>query len=105
MRDVFMIKTCDTKAPAVFWFEKHIGMLHSVPGGSDSVQAVRHQERIGGSSRSGSHVGSGQEVERKKTKTSVVFHFEALTGRWLAGGPSGVQVSGTGISETSTDDR
>ncbi|CAE6434911.1 unnamed protein product [Rhizoctonia solani] len=40
-----------------------------------------------------------KKLRGKKTKTSVVFHFEALTGRWVAGGPSGVQVSGTGVTE------
>ncbi|CAE6475554.1 unnamed protein product [Rhizoctonia solani] len=33
MRDACMIKTRDTKAPAVIWFENHIGMLHSVVRG------------------------------------------------------------------------
>ncbi|KDN38529.1 hypothetical protein RSAG8_09418, partial [Rhizoctonia solani AG-8 WAC10335] len=40
-----------------------------------------------------------KKLRAKKTKTSVVFHFEALTGRWVAGGPSGVQVSGTEVAE------
>ncbi|ELU37576.1 hypothetical protein AG1IA_08394 [Rhizoctonia solani AG-1 IA] len=30
MRDVFVLNTRDTKAPAVVWFEKHDGTLHSV---------------------------------------------------------------------------
>ncbi|CAE6459779.1 unnamed protein product [Rhizoctonia solani] len=40
-----------------------------------------------------------KKLRGKKTKTSVVFHFEALTGPWVAGGPSGAQVSGTEVVE------
>ncbi|KAH7325157.1 hypothetical protein B0J17DRAFT_682400 [Rhizoctonia solani] len=40
-----------------------------------------------------------KKLRGKKTKTSVVFHFEALTGRWVAGGPSGIEVSNTEVAE------
>ncbi|EUC59881.1 UFP0650 endoplasmic reticulum membrane protein, putative, partial [Rhizoctonia solani AG-3 Rhs1AP] len=43
-----------------------------------------------------------KKLRGKRTKTSVVFHFEALTGRWVAGGPSGAQVSGTEVVEAFT---
>ncbi|CAE6393262.1 unnamed protein product [Rhizoctonia solani] len=43
-----------------------------------------------------------KKLRGKKTKTSVVFHFEALTGRWVAGGPSGAHVSGTEVVEAFT---
>ncbi|KAJ1302386.1 hypothetical protein OPQ81_002704 [Rhizoctonia solani] len=40
-----------------------------------------------------------KKLRGKKTVTSVVFHFEALTGRWVAGGPSGIQVASAEVAE------
>ncbi|KAJ1304145.1 hypothetical protein OPQ81_008545 [Rhizoctonia solani] len=40
-----------------------------------------------------------KKLRGKKTITSVVFHFEALTGRWVAGGPSGIQVTSAEVAE------
>ncbi|KAJ1304201.1 hypothetical protein OPQ81_008601 [Rhizoctonia solani] len=40
-----------------------------------------------------------KKLRGKKTIISVVFHFEALTGRWAAGGPSGIQVTSTEVAE------
>ncbi|QRW23080.1 endoplasmic reticulum membrane protein [Rhizoctonia solani] len=40
-----------------------------------------------------------KKLRGKKTKTSVVFHFAALTGRWVSGGAAGIQVSETEVAE------
>ncbi|KAJ1309408.1 hypothetical protein OPQ81_006185 [Rhizoctonia solani] len=40
-----------------------------------------------------------KKLRGKKTVTSVVFHFEALTGRWVTGGPSGIQVASAEVAE------
>ncbi|KAF8748749.1 hypothetical protein RHS01_10584 [Rhizoctonia solani] len=40
-----------------------------------------------------------KKLRGRKTKTSVVFHFAALTGRWVSGGAAGIQVSETEVAE------
>ncbi|KAJ1299996.1 hypothetical protein OPQ81_011830 [Rhizoctonia solani] len=40
-----------------------------------------------------------KKLRGKKTVTSVVFHFEALTGHWVTGGPSGIQVASAEVAE------
>ncbi|CAE6440300.1 unnamed protein product [Rhizoctonia solani] len=40
-----------------------------------------------------------KKLRGRKTKTSVVFHFRALTGRWVSGNASGIEVSETEVAE------